>query len=128
MNSFELEIYMKNDPWIQKYYGGVVPKELLPLQTTKPSFYEENQGTREQIGSHWVVVFNQYLIRTIKTLNILILYAMIQIYISNSICPYKVNSTCSIPNVVRITDQACVVSTVYFTVISESEVIICKIF
>ena len=48
---------MKADPWIVRYYGGVVPKDLLPCSPMKPSFYIVNQDTSEKVGSHWIVMF-----------------------------------------------------------------------
>ena len=48
---------MKADPWIARYYGGVVPKDLLPRTAVKPSFYIVNQDTSEKFGSHWIVMF-----------------------------------------------------------------------
>ena len=57
MNTHELESYMKADPWIARYYGGVVRKDLLPCSPMKPSFYIVNQDTSEKVGSHWIVMF-----------------------------------------------------------------------
>ena len=49
MNTHELESYMKADPWIARYYGGVVPKDLLHDTVMKQSFY---QDTSKKVGSH----------------------------------------------------------------------------
>ena len=57
MNTQELDSYMKTDPWIARYYGGVVAKDLLPSTTMKPSFYIVNQDTSEKVGSHWIAMF-----------------------------------------------------------------------
>ena len=59
MNTLELETYMKADSLISSYYGGVVPKDLLPLQTVKPSFYVVNLDTSDKAGSHWIVMFHR---------------------------------------------------------------------
>ena len=50
---------MKADPFISSFYGGVVPRDGLPLQTEKPTFYIVNQDTSDKTGSHWIVVFNK---------------------------------------------------------------------
>ena len=57
MDTNELEIYLKSDFQISKYYGGVVPKDFLPLKPVRPSFYIVNQDTSDKAGSHWIVVF-----------------------------------------------------------------------
>ena len=59
MNSLQLEIHMKTDSWIAKYYGGVLPRDLLPTSPMKPSFYVVNQDESSEAGSHWIVVFMQ---------------------------------------------------------------------
>ena len=57
MNTLELESYIKADPWIARFYGGVVPKDLLPCSQMKLSFYIINQDTSEKVGSPWIVMF-----------------------------------------------------------------------
>ena len=57
MDTRVLEIYMKSDPNICKYYGGVVPKDFLPLKPARPSLYIVNEDTSDKAASHWIVVF-----------------------------------------------------------------------
>ena len=57
MDTKQLESYMTKDPEIAKLYGGVVPKDMLPLRPPRPSLYIVNQDTSDKAGSHWIVVF-----------------------------------------------------------------------
>ena len=47
MDTNELETYMKQDSKISKYYGGVLPKDFVPLRPTRPSLFIVNQDTSD---------------------------------------------------------------------------------
>ena len=51
MDTVNLETYMKEDKWISKYYGGVLPKDMLPMMNGKPKFYITNQDTSDKPGA-----------------------------------------------------------------------------
>ena len=57
MNTEELETFMLNDPCIASVYGGVVPKDGLPVHVKKPQIFIVNLDTSDKIGTHWVVIF-----------------------------------------------------------------------
>ena len=57
MDTHELETYMQQDPKISQYYGGVLPKDLVPMRPVRPSLFIVNQDTSDKNGSHCIVVF-----------------------------------------------------------------------
>ena len=57
MKTEELESYMLQDPYIQKYYGGVVPLDQIPIHVQKPSVYIVNSDPAGLPGKHWYTVF-----------------------------------------------------------------------
>ena len=59
MNTDKLKNFMKKNPQVVGYYGGVVPKYLLLRAPLKPSFNIVNQDTSEKIGRHSIVMFKQ---------------------------------------------------------------------
>ena len=48
---------MRQDPEISKYYGGVLPKDFLPLRPSQMSLFIVNQDTSDKNGSHWIVIY-----------------------------------------------------------------------
>ena len=57
MRTEELESYMMRDPYIQKYYGGVVALNQLPLFIVKPTIFIVNSDPASLPGRHWFAVF-----------------------------------------------------------------------
>ena len=57
MNTQQLENYMLNDPFIRRYYGGVLAVDQLPIFVTKPSIFIVNTDPIALPGKHWVVLF-----------------------------------------------------------------------
>lgn len=57
MRTEELEAYMLSDPYIRRYYGGVVALDRLPSVITKPSIFIVNSDTADMPGRHWFAVF-----------------------------------------------------------------------
>ena len=57
MKTEELEAYMLNDPYIRKYYGGVLPLDQIPRVIRKPSIFIVNNDPSTLPGRHWLAVF-----------------------------------------------------------------------
>ena len=57
MNTSQLKAYMLNDPFIRKYYGGVVAIDQLPIFPDKPTIFIANCDPISLPGSHWVVLY-----------------------------------------------------------------------
>ena len=57
MRTEELEKYMLHDPFIRRYYGGVVAIDQLPKHISKPSIYIVNSDPAGLPGRHWYAVF-----------------------------------------------------------------------
>lgn len=57
MNTYELEEYMLSDPFIRRYYGGVIAADQLPLIVHKPSIFIVNTDPISLPGEHWIVLF-----------------------------------------------------------------------
>ena len=57
MNTEELAQFMLEDSSIRKVYGGVLPKDYLPIETKPPQLFIVNCDESSEKGSHWVVVY-----------------------------------------------------------------------
>ena len=57
MKTEELEQYMLNDPFIRKYYGGVVALDQLPQKISKPKIFIVNSDPAALPGQHWYAVY-----------------------------------------------------------------------
>ena len=57
MRTEQLQAYMLRDPYIRRYYGGVVALDQLPLIITKPSIYIVNSDPANKPGRHWFALF-----------------------------------------------------------------------
>ena len=57
MNTEELERFMLKDMYIRKLYGGVLPKDYLPLMVGEPKMFIVNCDESTKKGSHWAVVY-----------------------------------------------------------------------
>lgn len=57
MRTEELEMYMLKDPYIRRFYGGVVARNEIPLVFTKPSIFIVNTDPTNLPGKHWFVLF-----------------------------------------------------------------------
>ena len=57
MNTQQLRQYMLMDPYIRQYYGGVIPRDRLPLVVKKPTIYIINTDPSSLPGKHWVTLF-----------------------------------------------------------------------
>ena len=58
MNSQGLKSYCLKHSHIKPYFGGVVPKNLIPISLRrKPIFYIVNTAASYENGQHWVVLW-----------------------------------------------------------------------
>ena len=58
MNTRDLEIFMKSDPFIKKEYGGVLASNQLPVFIyNKPKIYICNLDPLPLKGTHWVAIY-----------------------------------------------------------------------
>ena len=57
MRTEELESYMLRDPYIRRFYGGVVARDQLPLIITKPRIFIVNNDPADMPGRHWYALF-----------------------------------------------------------------------
>ena len=53
LNTLQLEYYMLTDPYISKYYGGVLAIDELPLIVKKPTVIIVNSDPIRLAGTHW---------------------------------------------------------------------------
>ena len=57
MNTFQLKQYMQKDTFIKEIYGGVLPRDKLPLCVKKPQIYIINTDPSDKPGTHWITIF-----------------------------------------------------------------------
>lgn len=57
MNTEQLAWYMLQDPFIRRYYGGVLAIDELPIVVKKPTVFIVNTDPIALPGTHWVVLF-----------------------------------------------------------------------
>ena len=57
MNTQQLQTYMLKDPYIRRYYGGVLAVNELPLFVHKPTIFIVNTDPLPGKGTHWITLF-----------------------------------------------------------------------
>ena len=59
LNTLELDQYMRNDPYIRQYYGGVKALNELNVIVPEASLFIVNHDPSHEPGSHWITLFMQ---------------------------------------------------------------------
>ena len=57
LNSHELTAYMVKDPFIRKFFGGVLAIDELEYIVPEPKIYIINTDPRHEAGEHWFSMF-----------------------------------------------------------------------
>jgi hypothetical protein len=58
MNTIQLIDFCLSDPYINNYFGGVLPADQLPLIVSEnPKLYIVNTDKAGEVGEHWICIF-----------------------------------------------------------------------
>lgn len=57
LNTFEIDRFMRKDPFIRQMYGGVKAIDQLDILPKEPSIYIINHDPSTEPGTHWIALF-----------------------------------------------------------------------